>query len=171
MDRASRLHLTVAIRGQTGGEVDLLLFQQALSAVALGESPAIQPAPSPHSLPQLPHLGARPCHSPPAGSSPPGPVLARLQLSAHCARCTFAPVQSLGHVRVLLSATLWTVARQAPLSIGILQARILECVAMASSRGSFQPRNQTRVSCIAGRVFTQDKTSTTNVALNPLFNL
>ena len=34
---------------------------------------------------------------------------------------------------------------QAPLSIGILQARILEWVAMPSSRGSSQPRNQTQV--------------------------
>ena len=33
----------------------------------------------------------------------------------------------------------WTVARQAPLSMGILQARILEWVAMPSSRESFQP--------------------------------
>ena len=36
---------------------------------------------------------------------------------------------------------------------GILQARILEWVAMTFSRGSSQPRNQTRVSCIAGRFF------------------
>ena len=40
---------------------------------------------------------------------------------------------------VQLFLTLWTVARQAPLSMGILQARILEWVAMPSSRGSFQP--------------------------------
>ena len=33
----------------------------------------------------------------------------------------------------------------------ILQARILEWVAMPSSRGSSQPRDQTWVSCIAGR--------------------
>ena len=33
------------------------------------------------------------------------------------------------------------VARQAPLSMGILQARILEWIAMPSSRGSSQPRN------------------------------
>ena len=33
-------------------------------------------------------------------------------------------------------ASLWTVARQAPLSMGILQARILYWVAMPSSRGS-----------------------------------
>ena len=33
----------------------------------------------------------------------------------------------------------WTVACQAPLSMGILQARTLECVAMPSSRGSSNP--------------------------------
>ena len=37
---------------------------------------------------------------------------------------------------------------------GILQARILEWVAFPFSRGSSRPRNQTRVSCIAGRFFT-----------------
>ena len=36
---------------------------------------------------------------------------------------------------------------------GILQARILEWVAISFSRGSSQPRDQTRVSCIAGRFF------------------
>jgi len=39
---------------------------------------------------------------------------------------------------------------------GILQERILEWVAMPSSRGSSQPRNQTRISCIAGRFFTSE---------------
>ena len=37
---------------------------------------------------------------------------------------------------------------------GILQARILERVAIFFSRVSSQPRNQTRVSCPAGRFFT-----------------
>ena len=37
---------------------------------------------------------------------------------------------------------------------GILQARILEWVAMLSSRGSSQPRDQTQVSRIAGGFFT-----------------
>ena len=37
---------------------------------------------------------------------------------------------------------------------GILQARILEWVAYPFSRASSQPRNWTRVSCIAGRFFT-----------------
>ena len=37
---------------------------------------------------------------------------------------------------------------------GILQARILEWVAMPFSRASSRPRNQTQVFCIAGRFFT-----------------
>ena len=37
---------------------------------------------------------------------------------------------------------------------GILQARILESVTIPFSRGSSQPRNQTQVSRIAGRFFT-----------------
>ena len=36
---------------------------------------------------------------------------------------------------------------------GILQARILEWVAISFSRGSFQPKNQTQVSHIASRHF------------------
>ena len=38
--------------------------------------------------------------------------------------------------------------------LGILQARILEWVAIFFSRGSSWPRDWTRVSCIAGRLFT-----------------
>ena len=37
---------------------------------------------------------------------------------------------------------------------GILHVRILEWVAIPFSRGSSQPRDQTQVSCIAGRFFT-----------------
>ena len=61
-----------------------------------------------------------------------------------------------------LFATLWTVAPRilcpwdflCPLSTAIVQARKLEWVAMPSSRGSFQSRDQTQVSCTAGRFFT-----------------
>ena len=60
----------------------------------------------------------------------------------------------LSHLVVSDSATPWTGARQAPLSMGILQAKILEWVAMPSSRGSFQPRDWTQVSRIAGGFFT-----------------
>ena len=56
--------------------------------------------------------------------------------------------------RVRLCATPWTIACQAPLSMGILQARILGWVAMPSSRGSSHPRDQTQIFCIAGRFFT-----------------
>ena len=37
---------------------------------------------------------------------------------------------------------------------GILQARLWQWVAISSSRGSSQPRDQTQVSCNAGRFFT-----------------
>ena len=46
--------------------------------------------------------------------------------------------QSLSPVRLFV--TPWTIARQAPLSMGILQARILEWVAMPSSNGSSQAK-------------------------------
>ena len=39
---------------------------------------------------------------------------------------------------------------------GILQARILEWVAISFSRGASQPRDQTWVSCIAGRRLTSE---------------
>ena len=45
-------------------------------------------------------------------------------------------------------------SRQAPLSMGILQVRILEWVAMPSSRGPSQLRDQTQGTLIAGRLFT-----------------
>ena len=50
--------------------------------------------------------------------------------------------------RVRLFVTLWTVARQAPV-YGVLQARILEWVAMTSSRGSSKLRDQTHVSYVS----------------------
>ena len=55
---------------------------------------------------------------------------------------------------VQLFATPWTVAPQAPLSMGIFRARTLEWVAMPSSRESSQPRVGIQVSHIAGRFFT-----------------
>ena len=55
---------------------------------------------------------------------------------------------------IWLFATPWTVAHQAPLPMGVLQARILEWVAMSSFRGSSWPRDRTQVSHIAGGFFT-----------------
>ena len=54
------------------------------------------------------------------------------------------------HSRVQLFATPWTIYTVH----GILQARILEWVAFPFSRGTSQPHNQTRASCIAGGFFT-----------------
>ena len=39
---------------------------------------------------------------------------------------------------------------------GVSQAKILEWVAISFSRGSSQPKHQTRVSCIAGGLFTTE---------------
>ena len=49
---------------------------------------------------------------------------------------------------VQLFAIVWTVAQQAPLPMGILQAAILEWAVMPCSRGSSQLRDGTCVSCI-----------------------
>ena len=46
-------------------------------------------------------------------------------------------------------ATPWTTACQAPLSMGLSKQRILDWVAISSSRGSSLPRDQTCVSCIS----------------------
>ena len=60
------------------------------------------------------------------------------------------PAHVLGRFRhVRLSATPWTVAHQDAVSMGILQARILERVAISSSRGSSRPRDRT---CICDRL-------------------
>ena len=50
--------------------------------------------------------------------------------------------------RVQLGAALWTVAHQAPLSMGILQ-EILEWAAVPSSRASSRLRGRTRVSFVS----------------------
>ena len=55
---------------------------------------------------------------------------------------------------VWLFATSWAVACQAPLSMGISQARTPDWLAISFSRGLSQPRDWTQVSCIAGRFFT-----------------
>ena len=46
---------------------------------------------------------------------------------------------SLSHVQLFVTA--WTVASQVPLSMGIIQTRILQCIAIPFSKGSSQPRD------------------------------
>ena len=69
----------------------------------------------------------------------------------YCVLCAISTV--LSNSVMSDSETPWIVARQAPQSMKILQARILEFVAMPSSRGPSQPRDWTQVSCTAGRFF------------------
>ena len=49
------------------------------------------------------------------------------------------PAQSLSCVQLFVIP--WTVAHQAPLSMGFSQERILKWVVISSSRGSSQPRD------------------------------
>ena len=69
-----------------------------------------------------------------------------LQYEAVCVLCSVAPD----------SATLWTRACQAPLSVhGIFQARILEQVAVSCSKGFPQPEDRTTsplVPCTGGQM-------------------
>ena len=64
----------------------------------------------------------------------------------------YSPMRAQMLSRVWLFEIPWTVAHQAPLSMGFLQARILEWGATSFSRRSSRPRNRTWVSCI-GRYF------------------
>ena len=72
--------------------------------------------------------------------------------------------------------TLWTVARQAPLSMGF-PGKDTGWVATSSARKSSQPRDQTFISCvfwIAGRFFTGGHGQGTSISPNvffPLFSL
>ena len=52
-------------------------------------------------------------------------------------------------LQLCLTMWLWTIAHQAPLSMGIHQARTLEWATMPSSRGSSQPRDRTHVSRVS----------------------
>ena len=97
-------------------------------------------------------------------------LVATLGLSLHCSgwvshcggfSCRGAPaLELLGFSESVSSSVMsdsaipWTAAQQAPLSIRILQARILEWVAIPFSRGSSQHRDWTQVSCTPGRSFT-----------------
>ena len=77
--------------------------------------------------------------------------------------CVCAVISHFSHV--WLYATLWTVG---PSVYGILQARILEWVAVSSCRGSSWPRDQTHISCvpcIAGGFLTAEP------PLKPIYNI
>ena len=67
------------------------------------------------------------------------------------------PVSAVSCMKVKVKATQWLPTGCDPTEYtvrGILQARILEWVAFPFSSRSSQPRNLTKVSCIAGGFFT-----------------
>ena len=73
----------------------------------------------------------------------------------HPVECACMPA-ALNRSVVSNSATPWTAAHQAPLSVGFFQARVLEWVAISYSRGSSWPRDGTCISCLAGGFFTTE---------------
>ena len=77
-------------------------------------------------------------------------------LRAFCKYCGWSSTGVLlGPVKVKVAQSCWTLCEPVDYTVlGILQARILEWVAIAFSRGSSWPRNRTGVSCITGRFFT-----------------
>ena len=84
---------------------------------------------------------------------------------------------SFGKVKVLvaqLCPTLWDPMDCSPPGssvLGILQARILEWVAIPFFRGSSRPRDQARVFCIVGGFFTIWATLEALVCVNIFFNV
>ena len=71
----------------------------------------------------------------------PEPCCTPSRLSCHLL-CNGRDAQLFSCVRLFMTS--WTLARQAPLSMGILQARLWEWVAMTSSKRSSQPTDQTQ---------------------------
>ena len=59
---------------------------------------------------------------------------------------------SLTKSHLTLFATPWTGAHQAILSMEFSRQRILQWVAISSSRGSSRPRDRTCISCIGRRI-------------------
>ena len=70
----------------------------------------------------------------------------------YCWALSFFPCNLLSHVRLFCDPMDCSLPDSSV--HGVLQARILEWVAVPFSRGSSPPRNRTRVSCTAGGFFT-----------------
>ena len=83
---------------------------------------------------------------------PNGCTLKRLRRTRAEIRPSESESGAVSHV--WLFVTLWTVALPGSSVHGVFQARILEWVAISFFRGSSPPRDWTRVSLIADRLFT-----------------
>ena len=82
-----------------------------------------------------------------------GEDIEKLELS-HSGDVKWCCACVLSHSVMSDSATLWTCSPPDSSVHRILQARILEWVAILFSKGSSQPRDRTQVSCVAGRFLT-----------------
>ena len=80
------------------------------------------------------------------------PTLCALEQGQHMYDVLQATCAVLSCVQLFVAP--WTIAHLAPLSMRILQARILEWVVMPSFRESFQTRDQAQVSHTSGGFFT-----------------
>ena len=89
----------------------------------------------------------------PGGQKPPTSLLEDVSIPLLLAVCVCVCVRLVTQSCLIL-VTPWTVAGQSPLFMGIFQTRMLEWVAMPSSRGSSQPRDEGQVSRIVSEFFT-----------------
>ena len=127
---------------RTSGTLSSLGFRAPLSLVSL--LPLWQPLPDPAD-----------------SSSPPCTMSSQWSATARCSSASYLHSDP-WKVRVKVVQSCLTLCD--PMDYmdytvhGILQARILEWVAIPFSRGSSQPRDQTQVSCIAGGFFTSSAT-------------
>ena len=71
--------------------------------------------------------------------------------SLNCICMKWSEMKSLSRVRLFV--TPWTEAHRAPLSLGFSRQEYWSGLAISFSRGTSRPRDQTQVSCIAGRRF------------------
>ena len=127
--------------GHSGSLVSYLFRE----TTTLSHHPATAAAKSLQSCPTL-------CN--PIDGSPPGSPIPRI-LQARTLEwvgISFSKkVKSLSCVQ--LFATLWSIAHQAPLSMGFSRQEYWTGLPFPSSRGSSQSRDRSQLSCIAGRCF------------------
>ena len=147
--------------GQAAPGCKLLLGHHtrgSLSWNALLKTPALRPSlsswpPSLEGHPRLPRLKLTPRSNHHTRTSPlpslPFPPRRLHHLPKHVLPCASSQV-----CPALCDPV--DCSRPGPSVRGILQARMLEWVAMPSSRGSSRPRERTQVSCIAGGFFTPE---------------